>query len=146
QGEHALEQPAEHRAVVGQHRIVAVLKKIGLIDLDLLADDAAAIDAAAHHPVDAAMAMVGAAVAILAEGAAEFGNHHHNRVSPSGRANFFGKTRQRAAELAETVGEIAGGRSLVDMGIPAAAIDKAEVELLAHQPADPSCRQLKTAR
>ncbi len=40
-------------------------------DLDLLAGHAPAIDAAAHHPIDAAMAVIGAAVAILAESAAE---------------------------------------------------------------------------
>ena len=31
----------------------------------------------AHHPVDAAMAMIGALVAILAEGAPEFGDDDH---------------------------------------------------------------------
>jgi hypothetical protein len=102
QPEHALEQPPEHRAVVGQNWVVAVLEKIGLIDLDLFANDAAAIDAAAHHP--SAMAMIGAAVAVLAEGAAEFGNHDHNGVAPSRRTDLFGKTCQRAAEFAEAVG------------------------------------------
>src|ERR1700692_2473172 len=146
QPEHALEQSAKHRAVVGQNRIIAILKKIGLIDLDLFADDAAAIDAAAHYPVDAAMAVIGAAVAVLAEGAAEFGDHDDDSVSPSRRSDLFGKSGQRTAEFAETVGEITGRRALVDMGIPAADIDKAEVELLAHQPADPPRRQLKAAR
>src|ERR1700724_2034048 len=42
QPEHALEQACEHRPVVGQNRIVAVLKQACLLDLDLFAEDAAA--------------------------------------------------------------------------------------------------------
>src|SRR5438552_1594254 len=60
QSEHPLEQPCEHRARVRQHRIIPILKQIGLVDLDLFANKAAAIDAAAHHPIDAAMPVVGA--------------------------------------------------------------------------------------
>src|ERR1700693_3342252 len=80
---HALEQACEHRAVVGQDRIIPVWKDIALIDLDLLAKDATAIDVAAHHPVDAAVAMVGPAVAVLPEGTAEFGDHDDHRIPPS---------------------------------------------------------------
>src|ERR1700676_5116635 len=83
QSEHTLEQACEHRAVVGQNRIIPVLKEICLIDLDLFAKDATAIDAAAHHPVDAAVAMVGPAVAVLPEGTAEFGDHDDHRIPPS---------------------------------------------------------------
>ena len=67
QPEHALEQAGKHRTIIGQNRIVPVLKKIGLVDLDLRAEDAAAIDSASHHPVDAAVAVIGAAIAVLAE-------------------------------------------------------------------------------
>src|ERR1700723_2011347 len=137
---HALEQPCEHRTIIGQNRIVPVLKKIGLVDLDLRAEDAAAIDSASHHPVDAAVAMIGAAVAILPESASELGDHHHHGIPPSRRSDLFGKPGQRAAEFAEAIGEIAGGSALIDMGIPAADIDKAEVELLAHQPANAARR------
>ena len=56
------------------------------------------------------------------------------------------KPGQRAAEFTQAVGEVAGRRALVDVGIPAADIDKAEIELLAHQPADPPRRQLESAR
>src|ERR1700676_3122073 len=104
QPEHALEQPCEHRTIIRQDRIVAVLKKVGLVDLHLFANDAAAIDAASHHPVDAAVAMIGAAVAILPEGTPELGDDDDNGVSPSGSSDLFGKTRQRAAEFAEAVG------------------------------------------
>src|SRR6202051_4922519 len=146
QPEHALEQACEHGPVVGQDRIVAVLKKRRLLDLDLSAEHAAAIDAAAHHPVDAAVAVIGAAIPVLAEGAPELRNHHDHRIPPSRRADLLGKSRERAPELAEAVGQITGGRSLIDVGAPPADIDKAEIELLAHQPADTSRRQLEAAR
>src|SRR5579863_5077267 len=123
-----LEQSGKHGAIIRQHRIVAVLKQRRLLDLDLLADDAPAIDAAAHHPVDAAVTVIGAAVAILAERTSEFGDHDHDRVAPAGRADLFGKAGERAAEFAEPIGEIAGRRALVDMRVPAADIDKAEIE------------------
>src|ERR1700730_13403337 len=131
QPEHALEQACEHRPVVGQNRIVAVLKQACLLDLDLFAEDAAAI---------------GAAVAILAEGAAELGDDDDNGIFPSCRSDLLGKARKRTAEFTETIGEITGGRALIDMGIPAADIDKAQVELFAHQPSNAPRRQLKAAR
>src|ERR1700730_8621990 len=131
QPEHALEQACEHRPVVGQNRIVAVLKQACLLDLDLFA---------------AAVAVIGAAVAILAEGAAELGDDDDNGIFPSCRSDLLGKARKRTAEFTETIGEITGGRALIDMGIPAADIDKAQVELFAHQPSNAPRRQLKAAR
>src|SRR6202165_6087692 len=146
QPEHALEQACEHRPVVGQNRIVAVLKQACLLDLDLFAEDGAPMDAASHHPIDAAVAVIGAAVAILAEGAAELGDDDDNGIFPSCRSDLLGKARKRTAEFTETIGEITGGRALIDMGIPAADIDKAQVELFAHQPSNAPRRQLKAAR
>jgi len=84
------EQAAEQGAVVGQHRIVAVLEQRGVVDLDLLAGHAPAFDGAAEHPIDAAVAVVGALVAVLPEGAAEFRDHHHERVIPRLRASCAG--------------------------------------------------------
>src|SRR5579863_2991168 len=78
-----LEQTRKHRAIIGQHRIVAVLKQRRLFDLDLLARDTSTIDAATHHPVDAAVTVIGAAVAVLAEGTAEFGDHDDDGVAPT---------------------------------------------------------------
>jgi hypothetical protein len=66
-------KPCEHRAIARQNGIVPVLKPIGLVDFDLFAEDAAAIDAASDHPVDEPVAVIGAGVAVLPEGAAEFG-------------------------------------------------------------------------
>src|SRR6185437_16881345 len=133
---HAPEQAGEHRAIVGQNRIVAVLEQGRLLNLDLFAEDAAAIDAATHHPIDAAMAVIGAAVAVLPEGAAKFGNDDDHRVAPGGRPDLLGEAGEPSPKFAETVGEIAVGGALIDVRIPAADIDEAEVELLAHQPTD----------
>src|SRR5579863_7689337 len=91
QSELMLQQTSKHRAIIGQHWIVAILEQRRLLDLDLVADDAPAIDAAAHDPVDAAVTVIGAAVAIRAEGAAEFGDHDNHRVAPARRADLLGK-------------------------------------------------------
>src|SRR5579872_1587202 len=110
-----LEQSGKHGAIIRKHRIVAVLKQRRLLDLDLLADDAPAIDAAAHHPVDAAVTMIGAAVAVLAERAAEFGDHDDDGIAPSGGSDFFGETCKPAAKLAQAIREISRCRALIDM-------------------------------
>src|ERR1700730_6158172 len=86
-----LEQTRKHGAIIGQHRIVAVLKQRRLLDLDLFAGDASAVDAAAHHPVDAAVAVIGAAVAVLAKRTPEFGDYDDDGVAPTTRSNLFGE-------------------------------------------------------
>ena len=73
---------------------------------ELFADDTAAIDAAAHHPIDAAVAAIGAAVVVLREAAAKLGDQDHDPISLSCKTDLFGKTRQRVAGFAELVGEI----------------------------------------
>src|SRR5579883_384638 len=143
---HAVEKAREHGAIIGQDRVVAILEQGRLLDLDLLAMDASAIDAAAHHPIDAAMAVIRAMVAVLAESTAELRDHDHHRVVPGLRSDLLREAGERAAELAEPVGEIAVGCPLVDMGVPAADIDKAEIELFAHQAPDAPRRQLEAAR
>src|SRR2546425_5251950 len=62
------EQAAEQRAVLVEHRVVAVLEQAARIDGLLFAGHAAAADATAQHPVDAAVAVVGAVVAVFAKG------------------------------------------------------------------------------
>src|ERR1700722_1558011 len=86
-----LEQTRKHGAVIGQHRIVAVLKQRCLLDLDLFAGDASAVDAAAHHPVDAAVAVIGAAVAVLTKRTPEFGDHDDDSIAPTAWPNLFGE-------------------------------------------------------
>jgi hypothetical protein len=64
-------------------RIVAVLEQRCLFHFDLRAGQAAAFDSAAHDPIDTAVPMVSAAIAVLAEGATKFADHHHDCVVPS---------------------------------------------------------------
>src|SRR5580692_4052638 len=64
---HAAEESGQHAAVVIEHGIVAVLKQRVVGHAHLFSGNAPAIDAAAEHPVDAAVTMVGAGVAILAK-------------------------------------------------------------------------------
>src|SRR5258708_19570531 len=85
QPEHALQQACEHRPIVGQNGIVAILKKVCLLDFHLFAKDAAAIDAASHYPVNAAVAMIGAPVAVLAEVAAKFEDPYTHPIPPPPR-------------------------------------------------------------
>lgn len=93
QPEHPLEQAREHGTVVSENGIVPVLEKVCLVDFDLFADDAATIDAASHHPIDAAMPVIGAPVTVLTEGAAKFRDHNHNSLSPSRGSNLFREAR-----------------------------------------------------
>src|SRR6516165_7842132 len=142
---HALQQPREHRPIVGQDRVVAVLEEVGLVDLDLGPKDAAAVDAAPHHPIAAAVAVVGAVVTVFPESPPELGDHDDHRIAPALRTDLFRETDERTAKFTETVGEIAVGGALVDVGIPATDIDKTQIELLAHEAADPPRRQLEAA-
>ena len=91
------------------------------------------------------MAVIGATVAIFAEGASEFRNDHDHGVTPPG-ADFFGKTSESAAEFSEAISKIAGRGALIDVGVPAAHIDKGKIELLLHQTANPARRELETLR
>src|SRR5260370_16887756 len=134
QPEYAMAQAREHRPVVGQNRIVAVWKQACLLDLDLFAEDAAAIDAASHHPIDAAVAVIGAAVAILAEGAAELGDDDDNGIFPSCRSDLLGKARKRTAEFTETIGEITGGPALIHTLIPTPHLHQPQPDLLPPHP------------
>ena len=60
------------------------------------------------------------------------------RVAPHPRADLLGEAGKAPAQFAETVGEIAGRGALVDVGVPAADVDEAEVELLAHPAPGPA--------
>src|SRR3954467_13328736 len=78
----ARQESAQHRAIVVQHRIVAILEERAARHAHLLAGHAAACERAAEHPVDRAVAMIGAAVTVLAERAAELTDDDHHGVAP----------------------------------------------------------------
>src|SRR6202034_1679359 len=74
----------EYGSIVVQHRIVAILKQGILAQRPLLTDDGAAADRSAENPIDGAMSVIGAAVAVLAKGPAKFRKHHDHGVVPLG--------------------------------------------------------------
>src|SRR5437879_9322348 len=76
--------------------------------------------------------MVGAAIAVLAEGAPEFADDHHHRVLPCWTL-LVGEGGEPAPELLEPGGEEAARAALADVRVPAAHVDEADVELLLHQ-------------
>src|SRR6185369_15487365 len=116
-----------------------------LRDAHLLAHDALPLHRAAQDPVHAAMAVIGAAVAVLAKGAAEFAQHHHDGVAP-GAAHALRERAQAAAELLEARRELAVRAALADVRVPAADVDEAEVVLGAHQARDAPRLELEAAR
>src|SRR5215471_5659949 len=65
------EDGGEDGAVVGGDDEIAALVEPGPGEAGPIAVDAPAADAAAHHPDDIAVAVIGAAVAVLADRAAE---------------------------------------------------------------------------
>src|SRR6202043_1717419 len=73
----------------------------------------------------------------------ELRDHHHHGVLPGFGANLFGEARERAAELADPAGEVALRSALGHMGVPAADVDEAEDETVAHPAPDAPCRQLE---
>src|SRR5947209_3930328 len=106
-------------AVVGGDReIAAFVEPVGS-EARPVAIDPAAIDLAAGEPDRVAAAVIGAAVAILFDGAAEFRDHDEDRIVPIA-AEPFGQGGEAAAERAQPVGELAGLGALPDMRVPAA--------------------------
>src|SRR6185312_13287299 len=68
------EQSAQDGPVLVEDRVVAILEEIFARDSRLLARDASTVEAPAENPIDRAVTVVGALVAVLPEGAAEFGD------------------------------------------------------------------------
>jgi hypothetical protein len=97
QAPECLEQTAEYGAVVVEHRTVPILKQRRVLDALLDAGDASAGNRATEHPVNRTVTVIGAVIAILAEGATELGQHHDHGVAPS-TAERIGIGTQAAAE------------------------------------------------
>ena len=123
------EQAAEHGAVVVQHRIVAVLVQVGRRQLDLAADDAAAVDSAAQHPV----ALPWPWSVPLSPFSWKVRPNSETTTTTVWfqvvRPDLVGEAGEAPAQLAEPSGQVARGAALVDVGVPAADVDEAEVEL-----------------
>src|SRR6516162_4062275 len=104
-----------------------------MLNLDLRPSQAAAFDPAAHDPVDAAMAVIGATVAILPEGSTEFADHDDRRIVPSGPAGLR-EAGKPVPELVKMRRQVACRCALVDVRIPTPDVHETEIEPAVHQP------------
>ena len=96
-------------------------------------DEAAALDGAAEHPVHAAVPVIGAVRAVLAERPAELREHDDDGLVPGG-AHLLGEAGEALAEAREQIRQLPLRVALVDVRVPAADVDEADVELVVHQP------------
>ncbi|OBS50408.1 hypothetical protein A8B73_21710 [Methylosinus sp. 3S-1] len=143
--EHPLKQAAEQRTIVGQNGVVAILEQMPLIDVYLFAHDATASDATAEHPIDTAVTVVGSTTPILSKSAPELRQDNDDSIIPL-RADLLRKTLETSPKFADSVCEIAVGRSLVCMRVPAAYVDKAQIKPITHQTTDTVRRKLEVFR
>src|SRR6185295_7503815 len=97
------------------------------------------------HPVHRAVAVVGAAVAVLAPGAAELADHHDDGVAPRA-AHRLRECAQAVAELLAARRQLAGGAALGDVRVPAADVDEADAVFTLHEPRDALRLRLERAR
>src|SRR5207302_1651342 len=120
---HPREDAREHRAILVQDRIVAILEQRLPLDTHLFAQDPTALQRSSEHPVDRAMPMVGAAISVLAQGPAELAEHDDYRVAPT-RAHLFGERGEPFAQLRQARCEGTLRSALVHVGIPPAYVDE----------------------
>ena len=76
----AIDRFAQHAAEVCGYSEVAALVELGLVEAGPASVDLAAFDRAAHHEHHVGVAVVGAAVAVLPRGAAEFRHRDNDRI------------------------------------------------------------------
>ena len=126
------EHAGEHAAVVVEHRIVAILEQRVMRHAHLFAGDAPAIDAAAQHPIDAAMTVVRAAIAVFTEGPAELGQHEDHGIVPL-LAQGFGIGGKAPSQAVQIGRQRAAGAAFIDMGVPAAHVHESQPVLRAHE-------------
>src|SRR5260221_7170421 len=120
----------QHVAVIGGHGEIAALEQRVRRKTRPLAINSPAAYAAAQHPDDIAVAVIGAAVAILLHGAAEFGEHDDDRIVPVA-SERLGKGGEPVAERAQPFGELTFVVALADMRVPAAEAQKGETDIAA---------------
>src|SRR5437763_15749884 len=80
----------QHGTKIGRHSKIAAFVEHVRSEAGPLAVHPAALHGAAQYPGDIAVAVLGAAIAVLAHRAAEFGQHDNRRVPPI-RAERFGE-------------------------------------------------------
>jgi hypothetical protein len=124
----ALKDDGKRGAVVGGDGEIAALVELSRREAGPVAVDAATADAAAQHPDDVPVAMVGAAIAVLVNCPTELGEHHDNAVVPV-LVEPLGQRGEAVAQRSETIGELAFLAPLIDVGVPAAEAGKGESDV-----------------
>src|SRR5207302_9339775 len=117
------EDLAEHGAKIRAESEVAALIELMVVQAGPLAVDLPAGHVAAHHEHAICVAVVGAPVAVLARGAAEFAHGDENDVLHA-VGQVLMKRRETLAEIAQQIRELPLHATFVDVIVPAAAIHK----------------------
>ena len=113
----ALEDCGERRAEIGGDREVALLIEPRRCRGPASPHKCGPLYGAAEHPDHVAVPVVSPAIAVLADGAAELGQHEDDSVAPS-LARSAGEGGEALAERAQSLGELSLVVSLVDMRVP----------------------------
>src|SRR5262245_66251203 len=117
----------EEIAEVGRHREVAALEELLAVEAGPAAVDAAAAHAAAEDEHRRRVAVVGAAVTVLGDGAPELRHCEHHDVRHI-VAEFMGEYRDRCEEVREAKGELAALGALAYMRDTALTLGEGDIE------------------
>src|SRR5437016_4225624 len=118
---------AEERAEVGRHREVAPLEALLAREPRPASIDTAPADPAPQDEHRGRVAVVGAAVAVLADRAPELGHGEDDDVGHP-VAEILREGGERPAELAQPGGELALLGTLADVGVPALHVGEGDLE------------------
>src|ERR1700704_3841900 len=108
---------------IGRHSKIAAFVERVRSKAGPLAVHPAALHGAAQYPDDIAVAVIGAAIAVLPPRAAKFGQHDNGGVPPI-RAERFGERCEPVTEGAEPLRQLPSMTALAHMSVPAAEADK----------------------
>src|SRR5256885_7728206 len=135
----------QHGTEIGRHSKIAAFVERVRSKAGPLAVHPAALHGAAQYPEDIAVAGIGAAIAVLAHRAAEFGQHDTRGVPPI-RAERFGERCEPVTEGAEPLRQLPSMTALAHMSVPAAEADKGETDLavVRHKPRKPRRHRRET--
>ena len=117
----------EQVAEIGRHRDVASFEALRRIESRPPAQHLASIHRTAQHEHRRRVTVIGAAVAVLLDGAAELGHREHHDVTHA-LAQVLRERGERPAELGEPGRELAFARPLVDVRVPAGDIGEGDVQ------------------
>ena len=114
---------AEHAAKIRGEGEVAAFVELMIVQAGPFTVNFSAAHVSAHHEHAIGVAVVRAAVAVFAAGAAEFAHADENDVLHA-VAQVLMKRREALAQVAQQIRELALYAALVDVIVPAAAIEE----------------------